>query len=343
MSDRARAGHVFGPVPSRRLGRSLGVNTVPAKTCSYSCVYCQEGLTTTPTLERGSWYRADDVLRDVARKIAQARLADAPIDYLTFVASGEPTLDANLEREVEILRCAGIRTAIFTNASLIWRPEVRRALSRFDRVSLKVDAVDSALWRRINRPHLSLDLRRILPGIIEFSRAYEGILDTETMVVRGLNDGAEVLERTAAYLRVVRPDTAYISVPLRPPAEPWVGWPRATSLVLAATIFKRHLGRVVCLTESEGDAFDATDEFTADLLAITAVHPMPERAVRSLACRYGASWQKEVQGLLDSGELSPLRRDGETYYVHRPATETLEGPNRLSRRWHEGKRDEALS
>jgi len=129
----------YGPVPSRRLGRSLGINNIPPKVCSYSCVYCQLGNTTDMPVERESFYKAEELAQSVKQKVKQARERDEPIDYLTFVPDGEPTLDRNLGKEIELLKPLNIKIAVITNASLIWRQDIRKDLQKADWVSLKVE------------------------------------------------------------------------------------------------------------------------------------------------------------------------------------------------------------
>lgn len=208
----------FGPVPSRRLGRSLGVNNIPPKVCTYSCVYCQVGRTTEMQAERRAFYEPDEIARDVRDAIEKASGAGAPVDYLTFVPDGEPTLDINLGREIELLKPLGIQIAVITNGSLIWREDVREDLMKADWVSLKVDSVREEVWRRINRPCRALRLKRILDGMLEFARAYRGELVTETMLVGGINDNDSLVGDLFTHLR---PSTAYLSIPTRPPAEEW--------------------------------------------------------------------------------------------------------------------------
>lgn len=164
----------FGPVPSRRLGRSLGINNIPPKTCSYSCVYCQLGRTSKLRLERDEFYSPDKILRDVEDKIRQARRRGEAIDYLTFVPDGEPTLDLHIGEEIKRLRKLGLKIAVITNSSLIWETDVREELLMADWVSIKVDAVSPDIWRKVNRPHARLDLDRIWEGISEFARTFKG-------------------------------------------------------------------------------------------------------------------------------------------------------------------------
>jgi len=208
----------FGPVPSRRLGQSLGINNIPPKICSYSCVYCQLGRTLKMQVERQPFYEPEEILRAVKEKVKKAREAGGPVDYLTFVPDGEPTLDVNLGREINLLRELGLPIAVITNSSLIDHSDVRKDLMGADWVSLKMDAVDQGVWRRIIRPHRRLELKSILEGALEFAKTFRGELATETILVAGLNDSDPLLSGTADFLACLQPAVAYLSIPPPPPS-----------------------------------------------------------------------------------------------------------------------------
>jgi wyosine [tRNA(Phe)-imidazoG37] synthetase (radical SAM superfamily) len=159
----------FGPVPSRRLGRSLGINNIPPKVCTYSCVYCQLGRTINMQVGQSAFYDPGDITTAVQDKVKKATEVGESIDYLTFVSDGEPSLDLNLGREIELLRPLGIKIAVITNSSLIGREDVRENLMQADWVSLKMDSVREEIWRRINQPYGTLRLNSILDGALEFS------------------------------------------------------------------------------------------------------------------------------------------------------------------------------
>ena len=174
----------FGPVPSRRLGRSMGINNIPPKSCTYSCIYCQVGETENLQIARNPFYDPDDILMWVKKQINKARKIGESVDYLTFVPDGEPTLDINLGREIDMLKQLGIKIGVITNGSLVYRDDVKKDLAKADWVSVKVDACSKKIWRKINRPHKSLALEAILEGILDFSKRFHGELVTETMLVR---------------------------------------------------------------------------------------------------------------------------------------------------------------
>jgi len=308
----------FGPVPSRRLGRSLGINNVPPKTCSYSCVYCQLGRTSNMLIERRAFYEPAQILAQVKRKVKEATSKGEGIDYITFAPDGEPTLDVNLGKEVSLLRGLGIPIAVITNASLLWREEVREDLREADFVSLKVDAVSPSMWRRVNRPHKDLRLDVILNGVKRFARSFKGKLVSETMLIDGM-DYEEELRRIASFLKdLVGLYKAYIAVPIRPPAERWVRPAKEGVLNEAFQVFSEVLGgdKVELLIGYEGNAFAFTGDVKEDLLSITAVHPMREEAVAELLKKAGAGWQV-VDELLRDGELVKITYEGKAYYARR--------------------------
>ena len=314
----------FGPIPSRRLGRSLGVNNIPPKRCPYSCVYCQVGRTTRMQVERGAFFDPDKISRAVAQKVELVREAGEGIDFLTFVPDGEPTLDANLAREIELLRPLGIKIAVICNSSLVWREDVRRDLALADCVSLKVDSVREEAWRQIDRPHGMLRLERILDGVHAFAREFGGTLVTETMLVGGVNDDVEGLRDLATFLSGVQPHAAYLAIPTRPPAEAWARAPGEAAINRAYQILDQAVDSVEYLIGYEGNAFVFTGDVEADLLSIAAVHPMRRDGVDALLHKASAGWPVVDQMVAD-GRLIRARYEGHEFYLRR-----LPGPRRAT-------------
>jgi wyosine [tRNA(Phe)-imidazoG37] synthetase (radical SAM superfamily) len=304
----------FGPVPSRRLGRSLGINNIPPKICTYACVYCQLGRTIKMQNKRQAFYDPEEILGVVRDKVTNTLDQDEAIDYLTFVPDGEPTLDVNLGVEILALRELGIRIAVISNASLIWREDVRAELIGADWVSLKVDAVRLPTWRRIDRPHGSLTLQAILDGMRIFAKDFKGNLVTETMLVKGVNDSEQDLVEIAEFLGQVQPAAAYLSIPTRPPAEDWVQAAQEGSINLAYQLVGERVNRVELLLGYEGNAFSSTGDAEEDILSITAVHPMREDAVMQLLSKSGSNWDLITQ-LIHQGKLVELQHLGRRYYL----------------------------
>jgi len=306
----------FGPVPSRRLGRSLGINNIPPKICTYSCVYCQLGRTFRMQVDRDAFYDPEEIIRAVEARLSELRRKDEPVDYLTFVPDGEPTLDLNLGQEIELLKQLSIPVAVITNSSLIFREAVREELSQADWVSLKVDAASEPVWRRINRPHKELDLAEIKQGLLEFARTFRGTLASETMLIQGLNEDTAELEKTAKLLAELEPAIAYIAIPMRPPTEAWVKPADEGAVARAYALFSERLPRVELLIGYEGNAFSTIGDAVQDLLSITAVHPMRKQAVQELLARDRADWEV-VRRLLAEGKLVELTYRGERFYLRK--------------------------
>ena len=304
----------FGPVPSRRLGQSLGINNVTAKSCSYTCVYCQVGQTTDKAIRPRTFFTPAQVYDAVASRLGKLRAGGRRVDYLSFVPDGEPTLDERLGETIDALRGLGILVAVITNGSLLWRDDVRSRLGKADLVSIKVDAVDDSIWRKINLPHRDLDLDSILLGIRDFAAGYPGTLITETMLIAGLNDSPASLAATAGFLSGIAPQTAYLAVPTRPTTVKGVRGTDETGLVRAYQTFSAALTKVELLTGHEIGEFAHTGDAREDLLAVTAVHPMREDDVRRLLAEDRADWPL-VESLLTSGALKTLTFEGERFYL----------------------------
>jgi len=309
---------IFGPVPSRRLGQSLGINNIPPKICSYSCVYCQLGRTFELKVDRSAYYQPERIATEIEERIRLATNKNQKIDYLTFVPDGEPTLDLNLGRTIDSLRRFNLKIAVITNSSLLWDEAVRQELALADWVSIKIDSLQSETWKKINRPHGRLNLEMITKGILVFTQTYKGELATETMLVNGVNDTTAEIEKVAAFIKKLKPvlKMSYLSIPTRPPTEKWVKPASEQNLNLAYQVFTEKSLPVELLTGYEGNAFGTTGRVEDDLLSITSVHPMREDAVRELLDQAEAGWEL-VESLLQSGRLIEIEYQGDKFYLRK--------------------------
>ena len=306
----------FGPVPSRRLGRSLGINNIPPKVCTYSCVYCQLGRTKKMEVDLRAFYDPEEIRKNIAEKLKLADSSGEPVDFLTYVSDGEPSLDIHLGQEIELIQPFDVPIAVITNSSLIWRDSVKESLNKADWVSLKIDSVEEDIWRKIDRPHRSLELQKILDGIIEFSRYFKGKLVTETMLVHDLNDSKDQIRNLADFIKQLSNDTTYISVPTRPPAEKWVQPPTEEALIRAYRILSAETKNVEYLIGYEGNAFAFTGDVEKDLLSITAVHPMREEAVTAFLRKAGAD-RSVMDRLIENGLMVKKTFQGKTFYARK--------------------------
>jgi len=295
---------VYGPVPSRRLGRSLGVSPIPFKTCDYSCVYCQLGRTTHITTQRKDFFPPEELLNEIKRVI-EVESSHSEIDFVTFVGEGEPTLCKSLGWLIRKTKeIADIHIAVDTNGSLLYREDVRNDLSEADVVMPSFDAGTAETFRKINRPHRGLDFEAVVEGMERFRQEYDGEIWVEVMLVKGLNDSEEELKAIKSRLEHIEPNRTYINVPIRPPAEPWAVPPDKDAIALAHAI----LGdvTVVDITAEETGDF-STDGFTNPedaILAIIRRHPMREEQVIETLKKF----EVEERGVHDS--LTRLAESG---------------------------------
>jgi wyosine [tRNA(Phe)-imidazoG37] synthetase (radical SAM superfamily)/GNAT superfamily N-acetyltransferase len=303
--------YVFGPVPSRRLGRSLGVDPVPLKTCNWNCVYCQLGRSRPVINERREYYPAEAIVAEVDG--ALRRHEPGSIDWVTFVGSGEPLLHARMGwmlRQVKAL--TDIPVAVITNGSLLYEAEVREDLAAADTVLPSLDAGNADLYRRLNRAHPRITFERLVDGLVAFSREYRGKLWPEVMLVRGLNDTEEALREIAACLARVEPGEIHVNLPTRPPGEPWVKPPDDEGLMRAIAILEQ-VAPVRAAQFAEGTCdLGGFDGVTDAVVAVITRHPLAEAdLLRTLA-----RWTPDQVG----DALAELEADGRAQVVTRHGT-----------------------
>ncbi len=208
---------VFGPVPSRRLGFSLGIDTVPYKTCSLDCIYCQVGRTTNKTIERKEYISCDDILPEIEKILLKQK---ERIDYITFSGSGEPTLNSRMKTMINsIKKLASIPIAVLTNGTLLFQPETREELMEADLVIPSLDAVSEEVFKKVNRPHHSLRIDKIIDGLSDFSQEFKGKIWLEIMIVKGTNDSPQEIKRMAGAIETIELDKIQLNTVVRPPAE----------------------------------------------------------------------------------------------------------------------------
>jgi len=293
--------YVFGPVPSRRLGKSLGVDPVPLKTCNWNCVYCQLGRSRPVVNERADYYPPEEIVAEVGE--ALAKHATGQIDWVTFVGSGEPLLHAHMGwmlREVKAM--TDIPIALITNGSLLYLPAVRQEIAVADAVLPTLDAGSADVYRRIDRPHAEATFERLVEGLVSFSQEYGGKLWVETMLVSGMNDGEEALHDIAARIKEIAPDEVHINLPTRPPAEAWLEPPDDESLMRAIGIIEEvaPVKAVYPLVDSSVD-LSAYDKPIDAVVGIIARHPLREEEVLETLDRWAPGDVKEALRELESG------------------------------------------
>jgi wyosine [tRNA(Phe)-imidazoG37] synthetase (radical SAM superfamily) len=297
---------VYGPVPSRRLGQSLGIDPIPLKTCNWNCVYCQLGRTVPLTNKRREYFPHKEILAEVEDSLTAHQ--DGEIDWITFVGSGEPTLHTSIDWLIrEAKNLSELPVAIITNGALLYLPEVRQALLAADAVLPSLDAGKTWLYQKINRPHPDFTFEHLLNGLVAFRNEYSGKLWVETMLVHGLNDTEIALNDMAAALQMIHPDEVHINLPTRPPVETWVQPPNEGSLLRAVAI----LGEIAHVVHPINGAFDLSggDSLVDAVIGIITRHPMREDELMNTLAYWSPDQVKSTLAELEeSGQAQVVER-----------------------------------
>ena len=301
--------YVYGPVPSRRMGLSVGIEPIPAQTCNYSCVYCQLGRTRHMTNTRKQFFDPEEILEELKTYLTSVKT----YDVVTLVGDGEPTLYAGLG---DLLR--GIKgltdkpVAVITNGALLYDPQLRRELSEADLVLPSMDAPDRETFKKINRPHGSISYEAVMEGLKLFAESFKGQLWIEIMLVKGLNDSDKALEAFKGMLDRIPHDKVFINAPVRPPAEADVEIPDGAVIER----FSRELG-ALSINHLTAHTFSSgiEDDYEA-VLSIIARHPMNQHEIASfIESRQGAP-----ESVLDrlNGDEAVAKLAYKGYTTYRP-------------------------
>lgn len=309
--------YVFGPVPSRRLGQSLGIDTIPLKTCNWNCVYCQLGRSVPLTNQRKEYIPGDEILSEVEQALTNHKPGE--IDWVTFVGSGEPTLHIKLGEMIRhIKKMTVIPVAVITNGSLLYLPEVQSELVDVDAVLPTLDAGTPRMYRKINRPHSEVTFERLTNGLIAFREVFRGKLWIEVMLVRGLNDTSQALGEIAALLQKIWPDAVHINLPTRPPAETWVKPSLSEGLMRAIAI----LGNTAEVVHPAEGLFDLSgfDDPVEAIINIITRHPMRQDQLERTLERWSPGQVDRVLADLEaSGKAQVVERYGIRFWSSSPA------------------------
>jgi len=306
MSSPAAQQLVYGPVPSRRLGRSLGVDLVPFKTCTYDCVYCQLGRTTSKTVRRRRWADPDAVVAQV-----RGRLSSRP-DVIALAGSGEPTLHAGIGEVIDGIKAiTDVPVAVITNGSLLGRAAVRRGLAAADIVLPSLDAPDEGLFQHVNRPHATLHLAEVVEGMVTFRAGYPGELWLEVMLLAGVTGSAPRARRLAELAARIAPERIQLNTAVRPPAESSVAPVDRATLEELAALFTPRAEVIADLPASTGGQVVVA----ADVLELLARRPCTVADITTgLAIHHGEAL-KAVTALVNEGAADLYTHEGRSFYV----------------------------
>lgn len=267
--------YIYGPVPSRRMGLSLGVSPLIEKRCNYSCAYCQLGKTKHMTNSRSEFIPLEKILEEFDHYINNNKDA---FDVVTIVGEGEPTLYSRLGELIRNLKKKTDRpVAVITNGALLYEPTIQKELMAADIVLPSLDAYNQASYRKINRPHGTINFDQMLQGLIDFSTIYPGQLWIEIMFVKGMNDSTEAISKFKAILNKIKYNRLFINVPIRPPAENWVECPSDEQIAYAVTTLN---GVSIENLLSNGFGSQIKDDYDA-VMSIINRHPMNQYEIEA--------------------------------------------------------------
>jgi wyosine [tRNA(Phe)-imidazoG37] synthetase (radical SAM superfamily) len=236
--------YLYGPVPSHRLGRSLGIDLVPYKICSYDCIYCQLGSIGSTTVVRKEYADNDRILEELQQKLTGGELPD----FISLAGSGEPTLHTgigDLIRRIKALTTVPV--AVLTNGSLLWMPEVQEALLKADLVLPSLDAGDPATFQQANRPDSSIDFDQMVQGLVDFSRRFTGEVWLEVLLLAGISDTEPSVRRIAKLVERIKPTRVQLNTVYRPPAESFADGVTPAQLHYLSGLFS---GQVDCISDA---------------------------------------------------------------------------------------------
>jgi wyosine [tRNA(Phe)-imidazoG37] synthetase (radical SAM superfamily) len=309
--------YVFGPVPSRRLGQSLGIDPVPLKTCNWNCVYCQLGRSRPLINERLDYFPPKDILAEVKETLKNHKPGE--IDWITFVGSGETTLHATVGGLIcGVKALTDLPVAVITNGSLLYLPEIRAELSAADAVLPSLDAGNAQLYKKINRPHPETTFKRLVDGLIAFREEYQGKLWIEVMLIRDLNDTEAALKEIALVLQRIQPDEVHIIQPTRPPVETWVQPPDEEGLLRARAIF----GDIANIVHPASGSFDLSGNksLVDAIVGIITRHPMREsELIKTLNLWSPEEINSTLEALANSGKAQTVERYGIRFWSASPS------------------------
>ncbi|MGA2914954.1 MAG: radical SAM protein [Sedimentisphaerales bacterium] len=298
--------HIFGPVPSRRLGRSLGIDLIPYKTCTYDCVYCQVGRTTQKTIIRKSWVNIDEVIEELKEK-----LSTKP-DFITLSGSGEPTLCSDCGQLInKIKQITNIPIAVITNGSLLFNREVRQDLLEADVVMPTLVAGDEVTFKEINRPVPEITFDKMLKGLIDFRREFKGKYWLEVFLITGLNDSDEQIDKIAACIEKIQPDKVQLNTVSRPPAENV----KAVSRERMRQIAKRIYKNAEVIADFKGG--DKAGDFKIkndDIIEMLKRRPCSADDIAAGLKISKIETLKHIDELIKSGRIKAVKQDSDIYY-----------------------------
>lgn len=301
--------HVYGPVPSRRLGYSLGVDILPPKTCTLDCIYCQLGPTPKTSVQRKTFYDQEKVIAQIQDVLNSGKR----IDYITFSGSGEPTLNKILKKLIrDIKRITPIPVAVLTNATLLTEGRVRKDLLDADLVVPSLDAVTQSLFNQVNRPHASLNIDSIIRGLKAFRREFSGQLWLEIMLVKGINDSPVHIQKLKKVIEQVSPNKIQLNTVIRPPAE------AAAQPLTPAELeeVREALGDQceIIADFSKKEQFPHNSDIESAILTTVKRRPVTLADMAAFLGKHPDEILKHLNQLIQKNRVKQIRHEGKIYF-----------------------------
>ena len=301
--------HIFGPVPSRRLGRSLGVDLTPFKTCTQDCVFCQLGRTATKTISRGEYVSTVELLDELRQWLKK----DGKADHITLSGSGEPTLHSRFGEVLGFIRKkTSIDSVLLTNGSLFFLPEVRNAAAQARIVKVSLSAWDRASFGWVNRPHPDIDFKRMIEGQKAFRDEFKGQLWIEVFLVAGINSIPADVEKIAAVIELLRPDRIHLNTAVRPPAEDFVAPLPMERLAALCDLFQPPAEVIVAHEFHEGIEIQANQEKIIEMLQR---RPCTAEEIAGAFSLHLNEVNKYLGALTQEGRICTEKASGSVYYL----------------------------
>ncbi|MFW6082183.1 MAG: radical SAM protein [Desulfosalsimonas sp.] len=300
---------IYGPVPSRRLGLSLGVDLVPYKTCTFDCIYCQIGRTAQTTTERKPYISPEKIISELKPRLAEG----VPPDFITLGGSGEPCLNSEIGRIIrQIKQISDIAVAVLTNGSLLWSGQVRAELAEADVVLPSLDAYDRETFRKINRPDPCISFDAMIGGLAEFRKVYSGRIWLEIFIVRGINDTEEAMAAFRSHVEKLAPDRIHINTAVRPPAEDYAGQVSEQRLEHLALVLGHGAEVIAGFRQKPLKAKEK--ESGSRILDMLSRRPCTASDIAAGLGLEETSVERSMAEFSDSGIVETKKSGGRTYY-----------------------------
>ena len=301
--------HIYGPVPSRRLGFSLGIDIIPFKTCSLDCIYCQLGPTAKKTVRRKECFPYKEILSQIKTKLS----SEQRIDYITFSGSGEPTLNESIGKLIsEIKKITSIPVAVLTNSTLLTRKSVRKALQAADVVAPSLDAVTQSVFIKINRPHPSLKIKEIIQGLKDFRQEFKGSIWLELMLVKGVNDSPSHLRKLKEVISRIKSDKVQLNTVVRPPAEKYARALNKKDLETIKNILEENCEIIAEFDKKEQSS--SSENLGRAILAMIQRRPASLSDISISLGKHNSEIIKYLNPLLKEGKIKLVTHKGIKYY-----------------------------